>query len=146
MNGYYNLDSSSCWDSEGFLKTGDILYFDEDYCFFHVDRIKEMLKYKSWHVAPAFLESVLHEHPAVANAVVVGLPHPEDGDHPLAFVVLHKGNSTPAEEILKFVNDQVHDRQKLRGGLYIIDEFPLTPSGKIQRRELRDRALLMKTY
>lgn len=58
MNGYYNRDSSETFDSDGWLKTGDIVFFDEDYCFYVVDRIKEMLKYKSWHVPPAVIEKV----------------------------------------------------------------------------------------
>ncbi|KAJ8939528.1 hypothetical protein NQ314_011095, partial [Rhamnusium bicolor] len=56
MNGYYGRDSSETFDAEGWLKTGDMVYYDKDHCFFIVDRIKEMLKYKSWHVAPAMLE------------------------------------------------------------------------------------------
>lgn len=59
MNGYYGKDASESFDSEGWLKTGDIVFFDEHYCFYVVDRVKEMLKYKSWHVAPAMLEKVI---------------------------------------------------------------------------------------
>ncbi|KAG5877740.1 hypothetical protein JTB14_005975 [Gonioctena quinquepunctata] len=58
MNGYYNRDFSESFDDDGWLRTGDIVYYDEDKCFYVVDRIKEMLKYKSWHVAPAILEQL----------------------------------------------------------------------------------------
>lgn len=58
MNGYYNRDSSESFDSDGWLRTGDIVYFDEDLCFYVVDRIKQMLKYKSWHVSPVMVENV----------------------------------------------------------------------------------------
>lgn len=58
LNGYYNRDPSESFDSDGWLKTGDIVYFDEDLCFYVVDRIKELLKYKSWHVPPAMIEKV----------------------------------------------------------------------------------------
>lgn len=58
MNGYYNRNSSEAFDSDGWLRTGDIMYFDEDFCFYVVDRIKQMLKYKSWHVPPAMIETV----------------------------------------------------------------------------------------
>lgn len=58
MNGYYKRDSSETFDSEGWLRTGDIVYYDEDYCFYIVDRIKTMLKYKSWHISPAMVEQV----------------------------------------------------------------------------------------
>nr|CAH7742818.1 unnamed protein product [Callosobruchus chinensis] len=59
MNGYYGRDSSDSYDSDGWLRTGDKVYYDEDMCFYIVDRIKEMLKYKSWHVAPAMIEQVI---------------------------------------------------------------------------------------
>ncbi|CAH1973805.1 unnamed protein product [Acanthoscelides obtectus] len=59
MNGYYGRDSSESYDSDGWLRTGDEVYYDEDKCFYVVDRIKEMLKYRSWHVAPAMIEQVL---------------------------------------------------------------------------------------
>lgn len=145
LKGYYNLECSDIYDSEGFLKTGDVMYYDEDLCFYHVDRIKEMLKYKAWHVAPATLESILHKHPAVQNAVVVGLPHPRDGDHPLAFVILNKKHlDSVADDILNYVNNKVDERHQLRGGLLFIDSLPLTPSGKVKRRILRDKAIALK--
>lgn len=142
MNGYYNLNSSNCWDEDGWLHTGDIVYYDSDNCFYHVDRIKEMLKYKSWHVPPALIESVMLEHPAVLNAIVVGIPHPLDGDHPMALVILKKRfQNVTVEDLKNFVNKKVDDRQQLRGGLKILREFPLTPSGKVQRKILRDMAI-----
>lgn len=141
MNGYHNLDSSYCWDSEGYLKTGDVVYYDDDMCFYHVDRIKEMLKYRSWHVAPAAIEAIIHQHPAVSVSVVVGLPHPEDGDHPFAFVVLKKDHNATREEILEFVNSRVDDRHQVRGGLMIVEEVPFTATGKIKRQQLRELAI-----
>lgn len=58
MNGYFGRDSSDSFDDDGWLKTGDVVYYDEDSFFYIVDRIKEMLKYKSWHVPPAMVEKV----------------------------------------------------------------------------------------
>lgn len=139
MVGYHNLDSSVSWDEEGWLKTGDVVYYDEDFCFYIVDRIKEMLKFQSWHVAPAFLEEVLLTHPAVELAVVVGIPHDEDGDHPMGVVILKEGENKPDEkELEEYVSDRVDDRQKLRAGVKFVDKVPMTPSGKIKRKELRD--------
>lgn len=138
MNGYLNLDSSSCWDEDGFFKTGDVVYYDEDYSFYIVDRIKEIFKYKSWNVAPAALEAILLEHPAVLQAVVVGMPHSEDSHHPCAFVVVRKDLNVNADEILNYVNEKVEDRKKLRGGVHIIEKLPITPSGKLKRNYLRD--------
>ncbi|KAF2892397.1 hypothetical protein ILUMI_13775 [Ignelater luminosus] len=80
MNGYYGTDSSYEWDSDGFLKSGDIAYYDEDNCFFIVDRIKDVLNYITYRVYPAHLEKILLTHPAVHNAVVIGKPDEYQGD------------------------------------------------------------------
>lgn len=143
MNGYYNVDASNSWDSDGFLKTGDIVYYDEDYCFYIVDRIKDMLKFQGWQIAPVKLESVLLTHPAVEAALVIGLPHPTDGDHLTGIIQLK--NSTPnvtVEEIRKYYDEQIDDdRQRLRGGLKVVNSIPVTPSGKYKKRYLRDLIL-----
>nr|CAH7754382.1 unnamed protein product [Callosobruchus chinensis] len=133
MNGYYKMDSSDAFDSEGYLRTGDLAYYDEDNCLFIDDRIKEMFKYRGWHILPAILEDVLMGHPAVKEAAVIGIPHPEDGDHPMGLVVLKKGyeNVTP-EEIRKFADEKLSDAQKLRAGLRIVDEFVRTATGKYE--------------
>ncbi|KAF2890250.1 hypothetical protein ILUMI_15923, partial [Ignelater luminosus] len=134
LNGYYNLDSSGIWDANGWLKTGDIVYYDEDEYFYVVDRIKEMLKFQSYHVAPTAIEGVLLGHPSIAGAVVIGIPHVEDGDHPAAAVVLKdpQDKITP-EEIVKYIEGKVDDRQRLRGGVMIIPKIPTTATGKIRR-------------
>lgn len=137
MNGYHNKDSSEAF-KDGWLKTGDIVYYDTDYCFYVVDRIKEMLKYKSWHIAPAMLENIINSHPAVKFSVVIGIPHEEDGDHPMAVVVLNNPQlETSAEDIETFLAEKVEDRQRLRAGVKFVQEIPLTPSGKIKRQELK---------
>lgn len=139
MNGYYNMDSSECWDKDGYMRTGDMLYYDEDKYFYYVDRIKEMFKYKSWHVQPNVIERVILQHPAVLSATVIGIPHPTDGDHPMALVKLKNGyETTTVNELIKFTNERVHDRQQLRAGLRIVQNVPVTPTGKVQRRMLRN--------
>lgn len=139
MKGYYNLDSSTAYDEDGFIKTGDVVYYDNEFCFFVVDRIKEMLKYRSWHVAPAMLEEVLLTHPAVEAAVVVGIPDKEDGEHPMACVILKQGVcGVSDEEIREYVDERVDDRKKLRGGVVFVKSFPTTATGKISRRLLRN--------
>lgn len=137
------MDSTDAWDTEGWLKTGDVAYYDEDLCFYIVDRIKEMLKFQSWHIAPAELEEILQEHPAVKNAVVVGIPHDEDGEHPLGVVVLSAGDQNVTTEILvEYVNGRIEDdRKQLRGGVIFIDDIPYTPSGKVKRKLLREKIL-----
>ncbi|KAF2890596.1 hypothetical protein ILUMI_15577, partial [Ignelater luminosus] len=135
MSGYYNMDSSTCWDADGWLKTGEVSYYDEDNCFFIVDRLKDMLKFRSWYLAPAKIEGILLAHPAVDVAVVVGLPHPEDGEHPVAVVVLkaHAVETITGEDIQDYVERRVEDHYKLRGGVRIVDYIPVTSSGKNRR-------------
>nr|XP_023022313.1 4-coumarate--CoA ligase 1-like [Leptinotarsa decemlineata] len=139
MNGYYKRDYSNRFDEEGWFRTGDVVYYDENCQFYVVDRLKEMLKYRGWHIPPAILELQLSHHPAVRQSVVIGQKHEEDGDHPMAIVVLHeeyKGKITP-EEIEQFIEERVQDKQRLRGGVRFVDSFPMTPSGKVKRKTLK---------
>lgn len=143
MKGYYNIDSSNAWDSEGFYKTGDIAYYDDDKCFFVVDRINDLLKYHMWHISPAALENILLAHPAVHRSVVIGIPDQVHGDILTAVVVLktsHEGKIT-ADELQKYVDDQVAEYQKLRGGVKIVEEVPLTVTRKINRRMIKQYLL-----
>nr|CAI5822327.1 unnamed protein product [Callosobruchus analis] len=145
MNGYYKMDSSDVFDSEGYLKTGDIAYYDEDNYLFIVDRIKEMFKYRGWHILRAIVEEVIMGHPAVKEAAVVGIPHPEDGDHAMALVTLKKGYETvTSEEIRKFADGRLSDAQKLRAGVKILDELARTATGKLKRRAMREMILSHK--
>lgn len=137
MNGYYKMDSSSVFDGEGFLRTGDVLYYDKEFCFFVVDRIKEMLKFRGWHVPPKVIERILLDHPVVSDAVVVGIPSEEDGEHPMACVILKDGCEISEENLKRYVDDRVDDRKKLRGGVRFVECFPRTATGKINRRLLK---------
>ncbi|KAF5272635.1 hypothetical protein FQR65_LT04876 [Abscondita terminalis] len=141
MSGYYNMDSSDAWDEDGWLKTGDYGYYDDDCCFYIIDRVKEMFTYRSWHILPAVLESILITHPAVFRAVVIGVPHDIDEHHPMAIVQLNPDAKVTDAELVKYMEDKVEDRQRLRGGVKFVDEFPLTPSQKINRRILKEMVL-----
>ncbi|GJQ77865.1 hypothetical protein Trydic_g16118 [Trypoxylus dichotomus] len=143
FNGYYNMSSTDAWDAENWLRTGDVVYYDEDFCFYIIDRVKEMLKYQSWHIAPAFLEALLAEHPAVKSAVVIGVPHEEDGEHPLGVVILAENfENVTSKMLVDYVNAKVEDdRQKLRAGVVFVKELPYTPSGKVKRKLLKEQIL-----
>lgn len=129
--------------SDGWLKTGDIAYVDANGKFFIVDRRKELIKVKGNQVAPAELEALLLDHPAIADAAVIGL-RTEDGDErPRAYVVLQpdeRSRRTPKEEIVKFIEARVSKHKRLTGGIVYLDAIPKNPSGKILRRWLRERA------
>lgn len=140
MNGYYKMDYSGVFDAEGYLRTGDIVYYDEDNCLYIEERIKEMFKYRGWHIMPSVIEEVVLSHPGVKDAVVVGVSHVQDGHHPMALVVLKDNwSKVDSEQILEFVNNQLSDAQKLRAGLKILtSELPRTTTGKLKRNLIRE--------
>lgn len=142
MNGYYKMDSSYAYDSEGYLKTGDILYYDDEYCFYVVERSKEMFKCRGCHIVPSILEEVLLLHPSVKEAAVVGIPHEIDGYHPMGVVTLREGyDNISAKDIEIFVEAKIYEAQKLRAGVRIVKELPRTCTGKIQRNVITERIL-----
>jgi len=139
MRGYFNRpdETRATLDADGWLHTGDIGHADPDGDFYIVDRLKELIKYKGMQVPPAELEAVLLSHPAVADAGVVAYPDAEAGEIPRAFVVL-KGAAT-ADELMAYVAERVTPYKRVRR-VDFIDAIPKSPSGKILRRFLKDRA------
>jgi len=135
MKGYLNnLEATArTVDPDGWLHTGDIGYADEDGHFFVVDRMKELIKYKGFQVAPAELEAVLLSHPAIADAAVIPCADEEAGEVPKAFVVLI--GEASAEEIMDFVAERLAPHKKIRF-VEFIPQIPRSASGKILRRVL----------
>ena len=140
MKGYHNRPDATAAtiDEEGWLHTGDIGYVDEDEYFYVIDRIKELIKYKGFQVAPAELESLIQSHPALADVAVIPSPDDEAGEVPKAFIVLKPGATASAEEIMSFVAGQVSPHKKIRR-VEFIDAIPKVASGKILRRKLVER-------
>ena len=138
MKGYLNNAEATARtiDPEGWLHTGDIGYADEDGHFFIVDRVKELIKYKGFQVAPAELEAVLLSHPAIVDAAVIPCADEEAGEVPKAFVVL-KGEAS-AEEIMDFVAERLAPHKKIRF-VEFIAQIPKSASGKILRRVLVEK-------
>jgi acyl-CoA synthetase (AMP-forming)/AMP-acid ligase II len=141
MSGYLNKPdiTRSCLDREGWYHTGDVAYADENGCFYIVDRLKELIKYNAYQVAPAELEAVLMTHPAIADAAVVPSPDEDAGEVPKAFVVLRE--AIAPEGILEYVAARVAPYKKIRR-IEILDQIPKSASGKILRYVLvrRERA------
>jgi acyl-CoA synthetase (AMP-forming)/AMP-acid ligase II len=121
----------------GWLRTGDIGTMDDDGYLRIVDRLKEMIKVKGFQVAPAELEAVLVSHPAVQDAAVVPVADPELGEAPKAFVV--RKEDVGPDELIAFVAGQVAPYKKVRHVTFV-DAIPRSASGKILRRELRERS------
>jgi acyl-CoA synthetase (AMP-forming)/AMP-acid ligase II len=138
MKGYLNKPEATAItiDEDGWLHTGDIGYADEDGYFYIVDRVKELIKYKGYQVAPAELEAVLLSHPAVADAAVIPCPDNQAGEIPKAFIVLK--DAATIEELSSFVAERVAPYKKIRE-IEFIDQIPKSPSGKILRRVLIQR-------
>jgi acyl-CoA synthetase (AMP-forming)/AMP-acid ligase II len=134
MKGYLNNpDATDATLDDGWLHTGDIGYVDEDGFFYIVDRLKELIKYKGYQVAPAELEALLLSHPAIADVAVIPSPDEEAGEVPKAFVVL-KAEATP-EAIMDWVAERVSPQKKVRR-VEFVDSVPKSLSGKILRRVL----------
>jgi acyl-CoA synthetase (AMP-forming)/AMP-acid ligase II len=124
---------------DGWYFSGDVVRRDDDGFFYVLDRSKEMIKYKGFPVAPAEVEAVLLEHPAVRDCGVVAKPDAAAGEIPCAFVVLRDGyGSSDAldQELRNFVAERL-SRHKQPREIHFVDAVPRTPSGKILRRELR---------
>ncbi|KAJ3338298.1 hypothetical protein HDU93_009745 [Gonapodya sp. JEL0774] len=147
------LDGSSMLDEEGWLHTGDVATVDENGGFTIRDRIREMIKVNGISVAPADIETVLIQHPFVADAAIISIPHPSAGECPRAFIVLDGDRVAHLHAEHDQDEQQVHEavRASLRawckermarhkqpdGGIVFVDEIPKNPSGKVLRRLLK---------
>lgn len=139
MKGYWkNPEETQRIIKDGWLYTGDIGMLDEDGYLYILDRKKEMIKYKGFAVAPAEVEAVLHQHPAVGDCAVIGKPDPEAGEIPKGLVLLKEGIQVSKEELIQFVAERIAGYKKLRE-IEFVSEIPRTPSGKILRRLLAER-------
>jgi len=141
MQGYWKApEATAAALRDGWYYSGDIGYVDERGYLFVRDRKKEMIKFKGFGIAPAEIESLLLEHPAVADAAVIGKPHPEAGEIPKAFVVRKPGQTLTAADVAAFVKGRLAN-YKIPGEVEFVDAIPKTPSGKILRRVLKEREL-----
>ncbi|MEX0664245.1 MAG: AMP-binding protein [Acidimicrobiia bacterium] len=141
MTAYLNNPraTSDTIDEHGWLHTGDIGHVDDDGYLYVIDRLKEMIKYKGFQVAPAELEAVLLTHPAVADAAVIGEPDDIAGEVPVAFVVLKEATTATEDDIAEFVATRLAHFKRL-AKVTFTDKVPRSASGKILRRLLRDQA------
>ncbi|XVF43765.1 hypothetical protein PTKIN_Ptkin02bG0066500 [Pterospermum kingtungense] len=137
MKGYVDNEEATAavLDSEGWLRTGDLCYINDQGFLFFVDRIKELIKYKGYQVAPAELEHLLNSHPDVVEAAVVPFPDEEAGQVPVAFVVRQSGCNIDESKLKDFVAQQVSPYKRIRRVMFI-DSLPKNASGKLLRKEL----------
>ncbi|XP_048635257.1 4-coumarate--CoA ligase 2-like [Brassica napus] len=140
MKGYLNdpVATAATIDKEGWLHTGDIGFVDDDDELFIVDRLKELIKYKGFQVAPAELESLLISHSDINDVAVVAMKEDDAGEVPVAFVVRSKESNLSEDEIKQFVSKQVVFYKRINK-VFFTDSIPKAPSGKILRKDLRAR-------
>ncbi|KAI4377673.1 hypothetical protein MLD38_015262 [Melastoma candidum] len=140
MKGYLNDPEATAItiDKEGWLHTGDIGYIDDGDELFIVDRLKELIKYKGFQVAPAELEAMLVAHPDIHEAAVVPMKDEAAGEVPVAFVVRSKGSQISEDEIKQYISKQVIYYKRINKVLFA-DSIPKAPTGKILRKDLRSK-------
>ncbi|KQZ09460.1 AMP-dependent synthetase [Agromyces sp. Root1464] len=140
MQGYLgNAEATAAiLDDEGWLHTGDIATVTADGVYRIVDRLKELIKYKGYQVAPAVLEAVLLGHPSIADAAVIGVLDADGQEVPKAFVVLQPGAELDADAVMAHVAAHVAPHEKVRV-VEFIEVIPKSSAGKILRKDLRAR-------
>ena len=144
MTGYHNrpdITREAQWhDAQGqrFIRTGDVGRFDEDGFLTLMDRRKDMVISGGFNIYPSDLEAVLREHPAVADAAVIGMPSAEWGETPVAYIVPADGALDSPESVREWLNARVGKTQRL-SGLRFTDELPRSEIGKVLKRQLREQ-------
>nr|CAB3494121.1 unnamed protein product [Digitaria exilis] len=140
---FNNVQATEFTIKQGWLHTGDLGYFDERGQLYVVDRLKELIKYKGFQIAPAELEGLLESHAEILEAIVIPCPDPEAGEVPIAYVVRSPKSSLSEVDVQKFIENQVAYYKRLRM-VKFVDSIPKSPSGKKLRRELIAQLRLSK--
>src|SRR5580692_9357950 len=136
MKGYWQRPEATAEAiTGGWFHTGDLARVDADGYFYIVDRKKDLIIRGGYNVYPREIEEVLYEHPAVAEAAVIGLPHPALGEEVAAAVALKPGAAITAEELRAYVKGQVA-AYKYPRHVWIVDSLPKGATGKIQKRDI----------
>ncbi|XP_063385015.1 uncharacterized protein LOC134671168 [Cydia fagiglandana] len=140
MKGYKDNDkaNSEAFTEDGWFRTGDLAVADEQGIVTIADRLKELIKVKGFQVPPAELEAVLRDHPSVADAAVIGVPHKTNGEEPKAFIVVKKGHEILPTDICGFVKERVAPYKRIND-VKFVDSLPKSSTGKILRRELKEK-------
>jgi long-chain acyl-CoA synthetase len=136
MKGYWGKPEATAEAiRDGWFRTGDMARVDEDGYYYIVDRKKDLIIRGGYNVYPREIEEVLHEHPAIAEVAVIGLPHPDLGEEIGAAVTLKPGASATPAGLIAFAKERVA-AYKYPRRLWLVDELPKGPTGKILRREV----------
>lgn len=139
MLGYANNPEATAEaiDSEGWLHTGDLCYYDEDNFLYITDRIKDLIKVKGYQVSPTEIENVLLELEEVSDVAVAGVPNDRFGEAPRAWVVPAEGATIDSKALIKHVADRMVSYKQLTGGVEVVKILPKNHMGKVLRRQLK---------
>ncbi|MFC4259455.1 long-chain fatty acid--CoA ligase [Marinobacter lacisalsi] len=140
MRGYWKRDDATddSMTSSGFFRTGDIAYMDEDGFIYIVDRTKDMIICSGYNVYPRNIEEAIHEHPAIEEVSVIGIPDDYRGQSPKAFITIrHEHNAPSLEELQAFLKSRLGKHEMIRD-MEVRDELPKTPVGKLSKKALYD--------
>lgn len=144
VKGYFNNPEANrlAWDTEGYFHTGDVaLRKRENGLWYIVDRKKELIKVRGFQVAPAELEGVLLSHSEISDAAVIGIDAGEQGSEmPRAYIVAKSGSALDEVEVQKYMRGKLAGYKQLAGGVVFVDAVPKNASGKILKKELKERA------
>jgi long-chain acyl-CoA synthetase len=147
MPGYFNRpeETAAALTPDGWLRTGDGGFLDENGYLFLTDRIKDMIVSGGENVYPVEVEEALAQHPDVAEAAVIGVPHERWGEAVKAFVVARPDSAPSPEELIAFARERLAG-YKLPRSVEFVDDLPRTPSGKVLKRKLRERAITLYSH
>jgi long-chain acyl-CoA synthetase len=138
MKGYYNNPEATAETLKGgWLHTGDLGKKDEDGYVYILDRKKDMIICSGYNVYPREVEEVLHAHPGVMEAAVIGIPDPKRGESPMAFIIPRPGKKVAGEELIQFCKDNLANYKVIKA-VQFVQEFPRNPNRKVLKRELRE--------
>lgn len=137
-SGYWrNKEATDAALCDGWFFTGDLARQDDEGYYYIAGRAKDMIISGGENIYPAEVEAVLHEHPAVASAALIGLPDPKWGETPIAVVIAYKNSDVTAGEIIEFCSGKLA-RYKIPKQVFFVEEFPQLASGKVYKRVLKE--------
>ncbi|MGN6596422.1 long-chain-fatty-acid--CoA ligase [Sphingopyxis terrae] len=141
MRGYWNRPEADqdSFTADGWLRTGDVATIDADGYIRIVDRLKDMIAVGGFKVYPSEIEHKLYQHPAVKEAIVLGVPDPYRGEHPKAFVTLEEGYDVSGDTLAAWLNPQLGKHERV-SAVEVRDHLPKTMIGKLDRKALRAEA------
>lgn len=144
--GYYNNPEATleALDSDNWIHSGDLGKIDEEGYLYIVDRKKDIIKYSNYQINPSEIEEVLERIDGVGTVCVVGIPDLVATDLPAAVIIRKIGSNLTESDVLNEVAKTLPDYKQLRGGVYFVDELPMTPSGKVKKRLVKTMAIELR--